>query len=307
MKSQTFLCSGMKWCIPWVFFVDFFWLGSRIPWEVADFFLRNHNGKRFRKKKHGEQKLKGFLFLELILYRNSEAAKDWSTWASLGAPLAFWNFLKVFVNPLIPTVRMLRNILPFGWRQNCHFVADCFEQATVVFVLESITPKHTTILWECLQKSYPSNQSSANWCDCPTEKKNKRSVNLFTTHPTKIVNIISLHFSYLSRFMESLGNLNLLPLLFSHKKSQWHQPLTPVLFPSLAFWQSPHRPHPKPRPAAPEPCLLNALDVTKFDVSNLGGSSSAFGSLTFFVLGESQKDKVKTKKKTQKNGWRRLG
>lgn len=49
---------------------------------------------------------------------------------------------------------------------------------------------------------------------------------------------------------------------------------------------------------APEPCLLNALNVTKFDVSNLGGRSSLLFDIDWF-LGQSQKDNMKTQKKSQ--------
>lgn len=185
MKSQTFLCSGMKWCIPWLILGGHF-VGQTF-WAIT----------ALRKKTWGKHHILVNQFLESCF------------------------------NPLIPTIRMLRNILPFGleaklWNsyrdEHIHFVADCFERIEVVFVLESYNDTNSAetyhILWECLQKSCPSNQSSANWCDCPTEKKNKRSVNLFTTHPTKIVNIISLQFSYLSRFMESIG-IWFPPVIFS--------------------------------------------------------------------------------------------
>lgn len=202
-------------------------MGNRSCWEVADFFAEPQTGKR-RTKKHGEKKLKGFLFLELILqkFRSCKGLIDEAVWA-----LVFLELSESLFNPLIPTIRMLRNILPFGleakewnsYRDENHSFCCLFRTSWSCFcfgINHTNSAETYHILWECLQNSCPSNQSSANWCDCPTENKIEGSFNLFTTNPTKIVNIISLHFSLLSKINGIYWNLILCyPVLFSHKKS----------------------------------------------------------------------------------------
>lgn len=151
MKSQTFLCSGMKWCIPWLILGGHF-VGQTF-WAIT----------ALRKKTWGKHH---------ILVNQ---------------------FLESFFNPSIPTIRMLRNILPFGleakwWNshrdENIHFVADCFEWVEVVFVLESITPiapKHTTFYENVFENNvHPINQVRID-AIAPQKRKSKE-VSIYLQH-----------------------------------------------------------------------------------------------------------------------------
>ena len=252
MKSQTFLCSGMKWGIPWWILGGHF-VGLTF-WAITA--LRKKN---MGKRPHFGQPLSGKFFQPFDTH-HSHVAQHFALWIG-GKMVKFLSWWK----------------LSFCcWLFRVSWSCFCFG----INYTNSAETYH--ILWECLRKSCPSNQSSANWCDCPTEKKNKRSVNLFTTHPTKTVK--SSHFTFLS-YQDSW---NLLESHFVTPKFSHNFSMAPTSHPcaktSLAFWPSVLTRNPtrnQPLPGAPEPCLLNALNVTKFDVSNLGGSSS-LGSLTFF-------------------------
>ena len=288
-------------------------MGSRSCWEVAYFFAEPQTGKR-RKKTWGKEIER--IFVSRLdpteIQKLQRIDRHEPVWA-----LVFWDFLKVFSTLWYPLFACCATFCPLDWRQNGEIpiVMKTFillltvsnELKLFLFwnhIMTPTAPKHATILWECLQKSCPSNQSSANWCDCPTEKKNKRSVNLFTTNRTKIVNIISLHVSLLSKIHGIYWKSHFVLPLYFLTITSWHQPLTPVLKPRFGVLAVLNpKPHPKPLPGAPQPCLLNALNVTKFDVSNLGGSSSAFVCLTFFVFWSVPKrQKVKTHKNPKKNG-----
>ena len=156
-----------------------------------------------------------------------------------GEKTAFWSttFWKVFSTLRYPLFACCATFCPLDWRQNSeipivmktiHFVA-CFQRVEVVFVLESITPiapKHTTF-YENVFKNHvhPINPVRID-AIAPQKRKTKRSVNLFTTHPTKIAK--SSHFNFLT-YQDSWNLLaHFVTPLFSHNFS-WHPSLTPVL------------------------------------------------------------------------------
>ena len=132
MQSQTFLCSGMKWCIPWLilgghFVGQTFWAITALRKRTwgKHHILVNHfqffrvfrsfcwhgqsqllGSRRFfcgttmekvAGKKHGEKKLKGFLFLELILqkFRSCKGLMDMSQFGRLFFG-TFWKFFQPF-------------------------------------------------------------------------------------------------------------------------------------------------------------------------------------------------------------------
>lgn len=146
MESQTFLCSGMKWCIPWwIFARPFCW--NQTFWQITAL-----KEKNMRKTPHFGQPLSGFFFQPFDTH-HSHVAQHFALW--IGG--------KIVKFPSWWTLSFCCWLFRTSWSCFCFRINYSYTNSAETY----------HILWECLRKSCPSNQSSANWCDLIAPQKTK--------------------------------------------------------------------------------------------------------------------------------------
>ena len=152
MQSQTFLCSGMKWCIPWLilgghFVGQTFWAITALrkrTWGKHHILVNHFQFFRVFRSFcwHGQSQLLGSRrFFCGTTMEKSGRKKTWGkeierisvsridpteiqklqridghepVWA-----FVFWNFLKVFSTLWYPLFACCATFCPLDWRQNC--------------------------------------------------------------------------------------------------------------------------------------------------------------------------------------------